>query len=732
MRARDGQAGSGPAVALLAVLLLFASSAPVAAVEPIPGTPLPEEHPGTTLPHDVAAAVAVDLDGDQVSELLAVSASEGARGLAAIQAWWVADDGSVEPSNRVRVRRSASVDELLSGRGRLGIDRDDMIAVRMSEPAKFIVAQRAGRQVVLVATMGTFTDLDVDCCLTIWEVVVTNRTIDLQLVAATQRFAAELAALDMDADGTDELFVTEGPTGEGQTVDAAVLRWDGAAYARDSFSIEFGQTCCRFLVAAVGETDGIPGEEALLVGYDPHLLRVSLREGRPVVERGDIGDVEGALVLDLVQGPALVTYNSFVNLDLWTWARDGQPDLQASRRPEGTPVAVVGTRGTTQVLVAGGLPPSSIQVLDGEGLDGLAPAPTFGRDIRAGTFIATLFNPFFGDVAPAATPFYGLVPGGLPGAPEAFVLSGQVIYDSGPEAPAQSMPIALLPGLELIGRVGPTRAWTVVLSNFAEVPDDFGRDGVVSLLTTRGIGVARLLPTEAIMETEANGGHLEPTFFGVADDPNHSQTLLVGDEAVDAEVQAPPGSVIGWATRGGSGTEIVDADGVSRIRLLEPAGQDAPSGSGATPVMWVVTPAGHAYSGVWRIRVFREPPALTLGDEGALLDFSPTLSGQTVPGATLTINGQPADVADDGSFEAAVDVGILPTELRVAAVDPIGNRTERVVSLVWPVDYRRLPFVPLAVVLTVVAALVLFLRRPDAGPSRRTPDDGATFEEIGG
>jgi hypothetical protein len=55
-----------------------------------------------------------------------------------------------------------------------------------------------------------------------------------------------------------------------------------------------------------------------------------------------------------------------------------------------------------------------------------------------------------------------------------------------------------------------------------------------------------------------------------------------------------------------------------------------------------------------------------------------------------------------------------------------------VVTVIWPLDYRRLPFVPMAVLLTVGAAAVLFLRRPDTGPSRRTPDDGATFEEIGG
>jgi hypothetical protein len=188
-----------------------------------------------------------------------------------------------------------------------------------------------------------------------------------------------------------------------------------------------------------------------------------------------------------------------------------------------------------------------------------------------------------------------------------------------------------------------------------------------------------------------------------------------------------------WATRGRpSGDLTIGADGVARIQLLEPAGPNAPDGSGATASIWLVTPAGHAYYGTWRIRVFREAPSLAFTTDDALVDFSPSVSGRTVPGATVTVNGQPVEVAENGSFEASVDAGVLPTELRVVAVDPVGNRTERVVSVVWPVDYRRLPFVPMAVLLTVGAAAVLFLRRPDTGPSRRTPDDGATFEEIGG
>ncbi len=115
-------------------------------------------------------------------------------------------------------------------------------------------------------------------------------------------------------------------------------------------------------------------------------------------------------------------------------------------------------------------------------------------------------------------------------------------------------------------------------------------------------------------------------------------------------------------------------------------------------------------------------------------DVAPLVSGQTIPGSTVTVNGRPGEVDSDGFFSVPVDVGVLPTEVRVMVADQIGNRTERVVTRVWPLDYRQLPWIPITVALTVVAGLVLFLRTPGTGPSgdNRTLDEDSTFEEIGG
>jgi hypothetical protein len=718
-------------------LLTVAVAVPAGAVEPIAGVPIPDEPPAIELAEVATGALAFDLDGDGVNELLGVVADDAAQGLLAVQAWWVADDGSVERSNQVRARRSASVDEILAGRGRLGIDRDDMIAVRVDEPARLVVVRRDGRDVVLLATMGTETDQDVQCCFTVWELTMAERgQIDLRLVADPQRIGVEFVPVDVDGDGTDELLVTEGPLtdGGGDLLDVSLLRWTGERFARDGFTIPLVASCCAAILD-VGETDGQPGEEVLLTGPSPDLAtglhRVSSRDGVPHVERAEIGEVAAARAVDLPSGPAIVVADGFSSLYTWSWSSDQEPERLAFRTTGGAPVAVFGSGDESRVFVSPSVPPGSVLALPSDLGGGVGPTTTFGRDTRAGSFSAA----FGGDTDFDPPPFFGVLPDGAPGAPNAYAFAGSwVAPDPDPEVVATATRMALLPGLEPLGRVGNDGEWMALLSNFGPV-EFFGFPIVrpqLDMLRSREIGRLALVATASVFEPEADLGRLFPTWTGVAPDPGRPFNFIVGNDPVDAEIHAPPGTLVRWKTRGGGGVAEALPNGLVRIRLLEAAGTSAPDGSGTTASIALLTPAGHAYSGTWRISVYRQPPDLGIRDDPALIDFSPTLSGQTIPGSTLTVNGKQAPVAEDGSFAIPVDVGVLPTELRVVVVDPVGNRTERVVSRVWPFDYRKLPFVPIAVLLTIAAGAVLFLRKPDAGPRRRTPDDGSTFEEIGG
>ena len=353
---------------------------------------------------------------------------------------------------------------------------------------------------------------------------------------------------------------------------------------------------------------------------------------------------------------------------------------------------------------------------------GAGPTTTFGRDTRAGSFSAA----FGGDTDFDPPPFFGVLPGGAPGAPDAYAFGGSwVTPDPDPEVMATATRMALLPGLEPMGRVGADGAWMALLEQLRP-------------------GRVLRVPHRASRARHASGARNRPARPGV-----ERLRLRAGDRArspVSDLVRCRAGSralraASSWATRRwtprstprraarcAGGRVAVAAPrwccptGPSRIRLLEAAGSSAPDGSGTTASIAVLTPAGHAYSDTWRISVYRQPPDLGIRDDPALIDFSPTLSGETLPGSTLTVNGAPVPVAEDGSFAVPVEVGILPTELRLVVVDPVGNRTERVVTRVWPFDYRQLPFVPIAVLLTIAAGALLFLRKPDAG--LRPPDAG--------
>ncbi|RPH36485.1 MAG: hypothetical protein EHM90_01885 [Chloroflexi bacterium] len=258
-------------------------------------------------------------------------------------------------------------------------------------------------------------------------------------------------------------------------------------------------------------------------------------------------------------------------------------------------------------------------------------------------------------------------------------------------------------------------------------------DQVVDVLLASLPGALELTATSSILAPETGFGVLEPTLSGVAPDPERPGDFIVGSEAVDVAIEGPPGTRIWWS-RGQSTHETrISADGAAQIRLLEPAEPDANEGNAFSPSVTLVTPAGHAYHASWRIRIYRQPPDLGMDEEVPLIDFAPSVTGRTLPGSTISVNGQPGEVGADGSFSVPVQVGFVPTEVRIVVTDLVGNRTERLITRVWPLDYRQLPWVPIAVLLTVAAAALLFLRQPESRPGRRlTPDDESTFEEIGG
>ncbi len=715
--------------------LLVGLAAPARAVDPIRGVPIPTEQLGDRLALPMTQGITFDIDGDGTKELVTIGSAAEAQGLSAVRVWWVDADGAATQSNEVPLRRAASVDELLSGRGALGIDRDEMIAVQTVEPGRLFTARIDGQAAAFVAAIGTHTEQPVPCCLTIWQILPSgDHAIDLKRVADTRTTGLQLIVADFEGDGTDELFVNEGPVDTGDSpnrvngpTEASVLHWNGDRFTREALRITALAACCSVPMDA-GETDGERGDEVILAGQDfegtTEVVRLTYRDGKPVFESAAIRDAFAAQAVTLAQGPALITSDGFSLMHLWSWPRDRQPVQEAERLTGGMPLAMFGSGDRTRLMVGAAGAVSSVLVLPGDLGLGAGPSVVFGRDTRTGGFVADAETPPM---------FSGVLPDGLPGVPDAYLFSGQLVTPlTSSELLGASRPAPLLVGMQPLGRVGPYGEWEAIIDNRGGEIFVGPGGNYVDLQFASPSGTVSLVGMSDLMDGEENGGDLQPTFYGAAPDPEHAKTLIVSNRAVVATIQGPPGTTVTWRSRGVDGRETIGPAGLLQIELLEASGPDAPDDAGATPTIWAVTPGGHSYATTWRIRVFRQPPELTLAASDDVIQLSPTVSGRTDPGTTVTVNGVAADVSVTGAFTAPVTAGMLPTEFRVVATDPVGNESAQIVSIVSPVDYRRLPFVPIAVLLTVIAGAVFYLRKPDIRPQRRSPDDEATFEEIGG
>jgi hypothetical protein len=105
------------------------------------------------------------------------------------------------------------------------------------------------------------------------------------------------------------------------------------------------------------------------------------------------------------------------------------------------------------------------------------------------------------------------------------------------------------------------------------------------------------------------------------------------------------------------------------------------------------------------------------------------VSGRASPDASVRVAGESVTVSRSGEFSARVPLPPWPTDVEVVATDVIGNSAATMVSGIGIVDYRTLPWIPIAAVLVAVAGGVLYLRVPKRA-ERDPVDDDAVLEEI--
>lgn len=709
-----------PRAACLALAcLLLAPIALVRAADPPAAVPIPGEPGAQFIDGAAFGGIVADLDGDGARELVRLVPKADSPGVLAVDAWRVNADGSWQSLGEVPLTRAASVNEIVSERP---AQRNPMRPVGVGEPARFLMWNDGTRERLLVATIAASLE-PVACCLTVWQVDERSAgaPITLRLRLSTQGNATSIRSLDLDGDPADELFITQQPDpGRPDQVPVRAYDWNGSAF-RESRSILIAPP--GWEAFASGDTDGRPGGE-VLISSDPIggsgsavLNRFWLTDGALKTESWAVRARGAVASFDAGDGPRILIVPPEIGVTLVVrWPAGGAIEYESGASDVGRLLGVLGKGPSTRILIAAHDGGSGFRI-SGPHLEAV-PVPSV--DGAAAALERNGLDPYVGEL-----------PGGLSGA-AAYIAGGQLI-DQQPSSsllrPLAMAAVASLPGITPLGVLGRGESWTALLHGAADTSRNGGDLAGPMLRAPASITVAL---TTTVLSPESHAGELRPGFGGAVSLDAGGGALAIGRRPFTAALSGPPGSFALSAT--GGPTAVSDPgttatpfrDGAAQLTITPPSGEHRFSLG-----ISVVTPAGHGYAGTWRVELLDQPPPLAADAPLAPFSLDVPVSGTTRPGAALTIDGGPVAVAEDGSFAADVPAGLVPRDVRLVATDPVGNVTTKVLSVVGFVDYRRLPWIPLVVALTVAAAVILFLRAPRPRPEpARAPDDDARLEEI--
>lgn len=677
---------------------------------------IPRGQTGDVLPGATVTAIVGDVDGDGIRELVRLRSRESNPAFLAVEVITVGSDGRLQVRGQAPLDRGAGVEEQIEGGPQP--DENNRFPARIDEPARLLAWHLDGVERVLAVAIGNL-QAGPPCCLTIWQVVLADGATALRPLDGVGGSAERILSVDMDADGTDELVVASAEA-------IAVLSWTGAGFElvdRSLWPASAGP------LLALGESDGLPGDEAGSVlssgtGAGSVLLqRIALDPaGRLRTERADL-PFNGVLApLVGPRGGRLVIGSDFEGAAVLRWPA-GAPTVEVEERSlrRGVPLATLGTADQARLLL----------LRDGVTLDVLGPDLRPNRLGIAGGVAAASFE------RTSALPYVGPLPGGLPDGEAALIFRGRmvtrVLADGGRPRLGQRV-IASLPGVTPIGVFGPdgARMGLAVPTSLLEsaVGFDATRDG--GQLThpagpARGITLVAA-DSETVLSAEPDNGLLElPTQDAVVDEQGSRRTILARG-AFLAHVSAPVESRVLVRAGASRSEQRIDDSGVASV-TVGPAEPESDAAFLAS--VSVLTPSGHGYHAEWDVHILANPPRVEVSVPLAPFSFAVPLTGRTDPGARVFIDGREVGVRPDGTFASQVQVGPFPRDVEVEATDAVGNVANRALSVVGFLDYRRLPWIPMVALLTILAGAVLYLRAPrPAPPTARPAGDDATFEEI--
>jgi hypothetical protein len=698
------------AAATLVLLLGAGTLLPPPAGSSVPAAP---DEPGTVVLPEAPTyqAVAADVDGDGVRELVRLVGAE--RAAIDLEAWQRSDAGWSrigEPVNVVPPRPTGTQGNI----------------VYSGAPARIVVRLVDGVERATVVRQPRFEEpgLDVECCLLLDDVLAAEGSLRLVPVAARLLSADAVLAIDMDGDGTDEVLVTRGRPPLGDTTfptDARVLRWTGSAFAPPVLTeLAVGSGASPFVL---GDTDGVPGAEAAFIGAQSRLHRLSLRENDALVAEDGGPSIADAVAVALEGDRAIAILNQRGQIIISPWPRDGaQAETQATRAIEaGDLVGTVEIRGRPHLLVRG----ATVETLQVLTLPNLTLESTSViRSPAAGTLSAGPLQPYVGSL-----------PGGSLDGHPAVIYAGHLIPSEdlagSPYPTSGAALMATLAGTVPVGLVGPDRGWLALWHRAlpSPIPDPSG-GRLDAPVVQPGSGVS-LVPVDAARVPELDDAILDPPISGGIDT---GREVVTGAAGFTTTITAPPGSRVYLAAAAGASrpaiTDVaaVPADGELTVTVQPPDSVD-PDPTYTAQVA-VATPAGHAYLATWIVRVLDGPPNLQARADTPIGSAAVVVSGRTAPFTEVRIDGRAVAVDAEGRFEGEVELPPWPTSVEVVAIDRVGNEARTMVSGVGWFDYRRLPWIAIAIAAVALVGSALYLRVPLIKREPQRADDDAVLEEL--
>ena len=697
----------------LATLVLFGLppaniAAGASVVPPEPGAII---LPGPATLH----AAAGDLDGDGTRELLRLVGGPQSDGRVEAEAWRLGEDGWAMAGEPIVVRRGTSVEEAFTERATA---RTGSAPVNVGEPARILAWSDGARERLLIAALGD-QPFGIPCCLTLWEPILRDGALALVERNEPNGPGETLHALDLDGDGDDELLMTQShPADETPgfvaPLEVEALGWDGTLFRtieRQTFDEGGGSP-----IWLIGDTDGRSGDDAGFIqpGQGPSVIyRLRLEDGHLLLETASVPPlisligVPGAAEDDIVYAAGGASFRAH-------WGADG--DLE-----------VLGSSGTSGLL----LPP--IESSDGWRLPVVEFEPLWlillDESLEPERAIAPTAAARRGADLGVGGAWIGALPGGDDVGDPAVVFAGNLLAPTGPQE------IASMIGAQPIGLLG-DGSWAGVLHSLGAPYDLERRGGLLRQAAVPSDPWISIVAVDTLMTPEVDEGRLVPSLEGaVATDAGDPEAIATTPDGFVATITAPPGTrvvpiALDPPLPENAGGGIVPESGIFALPVRPPS-----TGSAElrySPGVLVLTPAGHAYTIRWNVRVLSGEPALAAVADRVPLSFEVGFTGRTAPGAEVTVDGAPIEVRPDGSFSGSVTAPPWPRTVRLEAVDEVGNRAVRLVSVVGIFDYRTLPWLPIIALLTLAAGALLYLRVPRSRPEAAGYDrvDTGALEEI--